>query len=185
MSGVWLSRGSGQENLTAIRSPVLTGAGSCGAFLTLEDGIPSRPAGFCNVNQLFEINTEQAQSIEVIRGPGSALYGSNALHGIINVVMPNPGEPVADVLGVEVGANDYYRLRAQVPFSTQSAMRASVVVADDGGFRDDSGYRQAKGHLKYKTAAFGGEWSARCRRAISSRRRQASSSGRMRTRMRT
>ena len=46
---VWLSRGSGQEHLTAIRSPVLTGAGSCGAFLYLEDGIPIRPTGFCNV----------------------------------------------------------------------------------------------------------------------------------------
>ena len=54
VSGVWLSRGSGQEHLTAIRSPVLTGAGSCGAFLFLEDGIPIRPAGFCNVNGIFE-----------------------------------------------------------------------------------------------------------------------------------
>ena len=90
VSGVWLSRGSGQEHLTAIRSPVLTGAGSCGAFLFLEDGIPIRPAGFCNVNGLLEANTEQAQSIEVIRGPANALYGSNALHGITNVLMPMP-----------------------------------------------------------------------------------------------
>lgn len=89
ISGVWLSRGSGQENLTAIRSPVLTGAGSCGAFLTLEDGMPTRPAGFCNDNQLFEINAEQARAIEIIRGPGNALYGSNALHGIINVADTN------------------------------------------------------------------------------------------------
>jgi len=53
--GVWISRGNGQEHLTAIRSPVLTGPGSCGAFLVLEDGIPTRPAGFCNANQLFEV----------------------------------------------------------------------------------------------------------------------------------
>ncbi|HZX25105.1 MAG TPA: hypothetical protein VFF18_16345, partial [Woeseiaceae bacterium] len=39
MPGTWISRGSGQEHLTAIRSPVLTGAGSCGAFLFLEDGL--------------------------------------------------------------------------------------------------------------------------------------------------
>lgn len=84
--GAWISRGSGQEHLTAIRSPVLSGAGACGAFLFLEDGIPVRPAGFCNVNQLFEINTEQADAIEVLRGPGSVLYGSNALHGVINVL---------------------------------------------------------------------------------------------------
>ena len=88
VAGVWLSRGSGQEHLTAIRSPVLTGAGSCGGFLFLEDGVPMRPSGFCNVNQMFELNTEQAAAIEVIRGPGNALYGSNALHGIINVLTP-------------------------------------------------------------------------------------------------
>ena len=40
VAGVWISRGSGQEHLTAIRSPVLTGAGSCGGFLFLENGIP-------------------------------------------------------------------------------------------------------------------------------------------------
>jgi len=67
--GVWIGRGSGQEHLTAIRSPVLTGAGSCGSFLIMEDGIPTRPAGFCNVNQMFEVPSEMARSVEVIRGP--------------------------------------------------------------------------------------------------------------------
>ena len=32
VAGVWVSRGNGQEHLTAIRSPVFTGSGSCGAF---------------------------------------------------------------------------------------------------------------------------------------------------------
>ena len=69
--GTWISRGNGQEHLTAIRSPVLTGAGSCGEFLMAEDSVPLRAAGFCNVNQLFEVNTEQAGRIEVWRGPGT------------------------------------------------------------------------------------------------------------------
>ena len=47
-------------------------AGACGAFLLLEDGFALRPPGFCNVNELFETNTEQARAIEVTRGPGSA-----------------------------------------------------------------------------------------------------------------
>ncbi len=68
--GVMVQRGSGQESLTAIRSPVLTGAGSCGAFLFLENGMPIRPVGFCNVNEMLEINTEQADAIEVLRGTG-------------------------------------------------------------------------------------------------------------------
>ena len=80
-----IQRGSGQESLTALRSPVLTGAGACGAVLVLEDGIPIRPVGTCNVNDLFEVNVEQAAAVEVLRGPGSVLYGSSAVHGIINV----------------------------------------------------------------------------------------------------
>jgi outer membrane receptor protein involved in Fe transport len=71
---------------------VLTGAGACGAVLVLEDGIPIRPVGSCNVNELFEVNLEQAAAIEVLRGPGSVLYGSSAVHGVINVIPPMPAE---------------------------------------------------------------------------------------------
>ena len=157
VSGVWLSRGSGQEHLTAIRSPVLTGAGSCGAFLFLEDGIPIRPAGFCNVNGLLEANTEQAQAIEVIRGPANALYGSNALHGITNVLMPMPGPDRAPGASLEVGANDFYRVNVQAPFTTESPWFASLVYANDGGFRDDAGYQQAKLHSKVRFDAGDGD----------------------------
>jgi len=148
VAGVWLSRGSGQEHLTAIRSPVLTGGGSCGAFLFLEDGIPIRPAGFCNVNSLFEIDTEQARSIEVIRGPGNALYGSNALHGIVNVLMPMPPGDRSPTVSLEVGANNFFRARAELPFDAEAPWLAALVYADDGGFRDDSGYKQGKLHVK-------------------------------------
>ena len=44
--GVHIHRGSGQEHLTAIRSPVLVGGAGAGSFLYLEDGIPMRAAGF-------------------------------------------------------------------------------------------------------------------------------------------
>lgn len=157
VAGVWISRGSGQEHLTAIRSPVLTGAGSCGAFLFLEDGIPIRPAGFCNVNQMFEMNSEQAQSIEVIRGPGNALYGSNALHGIINVLMPRQGRRGPAYGLVEVGANRFLRLQAELPPDPQSAHFAGFTFSDDGGFRDDSGYRQFKLHANTTNDFLGGE----------------------------
>lgn len=150
--GVWLSRGSGQESLASIRSPVLTGAGSCGAFLILEDGVPIRPAGFCNVNQLFELNSEQAAAIEVVRGPGSALYGSNALHGIINVLTPDAQSGSA--FGIELGANDFARLSGR--WASDNDLVGSFVFADDGGFRADSGYRQSKVHLKTTVDALGG-----------------------------
>ena len=155
--GVWVSRASGQEHLTAIRSPVLTGPGSCGGFLFLEDGVPIRPAGFCNVNQLFEINTEQSRSIEVIRGPGNALYGSNALHGTINVLMPSPGNRAMSYGSLELGANDFIRVRAEAPLDPKSRYFAAFVYANDGGFRDESGYRQWKFHAKANNRLLGGD----------------------------
>ena len=157
VAGVWVSRGSGQEHLTAIRSPVLTGPGSCGGFLFLENGIPIRPAGFCNVNQMFEIDTEQAQSIEVIRGPGNALYGSNALHGIVNVLMPMRGKRSDAHGSVEVGPNKFLRLQAELPTNPDSAHFAGMSISDDGGFRDDSGYRQFKLHVNTTNEFLGGE----------------------------
>ena len=39
---------------------VMTGSGACGEFSYLQDGIPIRPWRFCNINNLFELNTEQA-----------------------------------------------------------------------------------------------------------------------------
>ena len=83
--GAMISDNGGQESLMALRSPLLTGVGACGAFLLLEDGIAIQPVGFCDDNALFWLNTEQASAVEVIRGPGSVLYGGNALHGIVNV----------------------------------------------------------------------------------------------------
>ena len=80
-----IQRGSGQEHLTAIRSPVLTGGAGAGSFLYLQDGVPLRAAGFANVNGLFESGIEFAGSAEVFKGPGPALYGSNAVHGLVNV----------------------------------------------------------------------------------------------------
>lgn len=93
VAGVNIHRGSGQEHLTAIRSPVLTGGAGAGSFLYLEDGVPLRAAGFANVNGLFEAGTEFAGKLEIFKGPGPAAYGSNAVHGLINVQSSNFREP--------------------------------------------------------------------------------------------
>ena len=94
--GTMIQRNSGEESLTAIRSPVLSGPGSCGTFLFLENSMPIRPVGFCNVNELFEVNSEQARSIEVLRGPAGVVYGSGAMHGAVNVIQAPPRELPAE-----------------------------------------------------------------------------------------
>ncbi|MCE3285293.1 MAG: hypothetical protein K0R70_1549 [Steroidobacteraceae bacterium] len=143
--GAMVQRGSGQESLTAIRSPVLTGAGSCGAFLFLENGVPVRPVGFCNVNGMLEINTEQADAIEILRGTGTALYGSNAVHGTINVLQDEP-EALPDLeLGMGAGEDAYGRVTvaaARAGAGVDAGLRA--FYAHDGGWRDASGYDEEK-----------------------------------------
>ena len=145
VAGVMIQRGSGQESLTAIRSPVLTGAGSCGAFLFLENGVPIRPVGFCNVNALFEVNTEQARAIEVLRGPGSALYGSSAMHGTVNVIQPSPAERPLRGFSVDGGPSNYWRVKAAGRQDWgDTSLGIAGLYANDGGWRAVSGYHQAK-----------------------------------------
>ncbi|MEM8659312.1 MAG: TonB-dependent receptor [Pseudomonadota bacterium] len=148
--GAWISRGNGQESLISLRSPVLTGAGSCGAFLVAGDGISLRAPGFCNVNQLFDANTEQAGRIEVIKGPATSLYGSNAMHGLINVLSAAPSETYDQNISVEAGPYDYYRGKYRYS-NTWGRHGVSVRVngTTDGGYLDDSGYDQQKGTLRY------------------------------------
>ena len=156
--GTWVSRGSGQEHLTAIRSGVLTGAGACGEFLYLEDGLPIRPAGFCNINNLFEVNHEQAAAIEVLRGPAGALFGGNALHGVINVAQ-QPVEPGARV-SIEGGTYDYYQVRgAWAGQIGAHSLAVHGLGSSSNGYRDDTGYGQQKLYVSHATDV--GRWSVR------------------------
>lgn len=148
LPGVWISRGSGQEHLTAIRSPVLTGAGACGAFLMLENQVPIRPSGFCNVNQLFEIDLASAQQIDVLAGPGLPQHGANALHGVIDVTQaPLSLRPNAE-FGVEIGEEDFYHVRAGAA-NDQFGVRVSYT--DSGSFRDEESYQHLFINIRHET----------------------------------
>ncbi len=158
--GAWISRGNGQESLTALRSPVLTGAGGCGSFFIAADGISLRAPGFCNVNQLFDANLEQAGRIEVIKGPAGASYGSNAMHGVINVLSAAPNPAAGQQVAVESGSEDYYRAKISLNHGSGShAFSLRGNVATDGGYQNDSGYDQQKLTLRHDY--IGDVWSIR------------------------
>lgn len=155
LAGVNINRNNGQESLTAIRSPVLTGSGACGAFLLAEQGIPLRAAGFCNVNELFDANSENAERIEVIRGPATAFYGSNAVHGMINVVLPDPTE--GGELTLEAGPRGSTRVNATMGMDYGNFKHMFLFNgASEIGYRDDSGYDQQKLSWRYQYTTAGG-----------------------------
>ena len=141
VAGVNIHRGSGQEHLTAIRSPVLTGGAGAGSFLYTLDGVPLRAAGFANVNGLLEAPTEIASRLEVFKGPGPADFGSNAVHGLINTVLtePNTGEEYVSVQGSSRGF-----VNATAVVDVADSLRVSADLTHDDGFRDDSGFDQQK-----------------------------------------
>lgn len=135
--GVMVQRGNGQEHLTSLRSPVLTGGAGAGSFLYLEDGIPLRAAGFANVNGLFEVNHEQAGGIEVVRGPGSAFYGSNAVHGLMNFLTRAPSLDLEREIDLSAGSNDTYRGKFTISDTEgRHGYRLSFNGITDGGFTD-------------------------------------------------
>lgn len=150
VAGAGVQRGNGQEYLPALRSQVFTGAGACGGLLTAEDSIPLRAAGFCNINELFEAHTEMAQQIEVLKGPASALYGSNALHGVINVITPDTTRDVG-LLGVDYGSYGYerYKLRHGEDFG-DSGIGINASITRDSGYRELESVAQEKVNLRHR-----------------------------------
>lgn len=162
-AGVLINRGSGQEHLSAIRSPVLTGGAGAGSFLFLQDGIPLRAAGFANVNALMESMQEDTARVEVIRGPGSALYGSNSVHGLVNLISKTPENPA--YTQIEAGSYGHYRLTHAHNFAQNTGgntntrrnkSRLSLALSGDHeGYRDNSGYAQQK--IKYQQAGKTGD----------------------------
>lgn len=155
LPGVNISRNNGQESLIAIRSPVLTGGGACGAFLVAENGIPVRSHGFCNVNEMFDTHSENAERIEVVRGPGSAFWGSNAVHGMINVVLPKAGD--AGELTLEAGPRGSYRAQGKLghDYGNFKQMLLFNGVSEDG-YRAPSGVDQQKLSWLYNYTTDGG-----------------------------
>jgi outer membrane receptor protein involved in Fe transport len=175
LPGVAIHRNNGLENLPAIRSPVLTGGQSAGSFLVLEDGLPIRAPGFANVNQLFETSLDLAERVEVVRGPGSALYGSNAVHGLVNVLTPEYGNLNAQTdLEAEgrLEAGSFERGRGSLLVTRHRAMRDAIctdgpcvsgegalfglALVHDGGWRAESGLDQQHALLGAGFAA--GDW---------------------------
>lgn len=69
--------------------------------LVLIDGIPLNNAGISNVPDLSQIPVSLVQRIEYIRGPRSALYGSDAIGGVINIITgrDKPGGEISASLG--------------------------------------------------------------------------------------
>lgn len=49
--------------------------------------------------QTLSIGVEDIQRIEIVRGPGSSLYGADAFNGVVNIITKKPGEGKSGLAG--------------------------------------------------------------------------------------
>jgi len=81
--------------------------------LVLVDGIPFMPVSYDNwfTADLRSIPLESVERIEVVKGAGSALYGSMAAAGVINIITKTPDKYKTSIIA-EGGSNDWRRYSA-------------------------------------------------------------------------
>lgn len=139
-AGVYINNLGGEGHMTAIRQPITTS----GVYLYLEDGIPTRPTGFFNHNALYEVNIPQSEKLEVTKGPGSALYGSDAIGGVINSISAKIPESSQVKINSEAGAYGWSRVLVSTgkPFTglQHAGVGLQVNLTHNDGFRDDAQY---------------------------------------------
>ncbi len=145
--GVAIGITNGEGHTTAIRQGFTTAP----VYLYLEDGIPTRATGNFNHNAMFELNVPSAGGVEVIRGIGTALYGSDAIGGIVNVLTRQPSAKSGADASVEFGQHGYQRFLGgfDTGRSDKDAFRADINVTHTDGWRIKTGYDRQSLNLRW------------------------------------
>ncbi len=145
--GVAIAVTNGEGHTTAIRQGFTTGP----MYLFLEDGIPVRATGNFNHNALYELNLPSAGGVEVVRGIGSALYGSDAIGGLVNVLSRAPRETAGADLSVEAGSFGWGRVLGGIDSGRRgpNAVRADLNLTHTDGWRDSTAYDRQSVNLRW------------------------------------
>ncbi|MBV1915092.1 MAG: TonB-dependent receptor [Pseudomonadales bacterium] len=107
IAGVRITQtGSTIGHMTSIRMPLNTGP----YYLFLQDGIPVQSSGFFNHNGLAYSNFSSAGSVEVLKGAGTALYGSDSIAATVNVVSKDPSLNPGTAITADLGSDGFYNL---------------------------------------------------------------------------
>jgi iron complex outermembrane recepter protein len=137
-AGVYMVDLGSEQHTMSIRQPIGYGA----TYLYLEDGVPIRSSGIFNHNALLEINMANTSKIEIIRGPASSLYGSEAIGGAVNFISYKPS--ILPTAGIGIQANDLGYKRtdfyASNTFKKLGVRLAGYYANNRDGFKDHSDF---------------------------------------------
>ena len=148
--GAAISVTNGEGHQTAIRQ----GFSTSPVYLFLEDGIPIRATGNFNHNALYEVNIPSSGGVEVIRGVGNALYGSDAIGGIVNILTKVPSRTEGGDASLELGSFGYRRLLAGYDSGLSEmngALRSDINITHTDGWRNKTAYDRQSANLRWDT----------------------------------
>ena len=108
----------GANNVLGTNQNISIRGASAGNVLLLIDGIPvNDPSAITNYYDLNFINIDQVERIEVLKGGQSTLYGSDAVAGVINVILKKADKKITVFGGVTGGS--YNTLKESIGFGGQ------------------------------------------------------------------
>ncbi|MFT5820097.1 MAG: outer membrane receptor protein involved in Fe transport [Crocinitomix sp.] len=101
---------------TAQLGETFTNRGMLGNVYTkiLINGLPVNPSGAPGMPIGSQLPIQQAERIEIIVDPSSTLYGSDAMAGVINIVLPEIYRPVAVSSNVRIGSNGLTEINTSI-----------------------------------------------------------------------
>jgi iron complex outermembrane receptor protein len=93
----------------AISKPLIRGLGY-NRVLTINDGVRQEGQQWGDEHGI-EIDDASVNKIEVLKGPASLVYGSDAMAGVINIIsnVPAPDNTIKAAVGMEGQSNNYLR----------------------------------------------------------------------------
>lgn len=107
--------------------------------LILLDGAPMNKSAGGSVNWHM-INPHNIDKIEITKGPASALYGNNAMAGVINIITQTPKEKFGGNISTQIGS--YNTLGSNI------TLNSNTIEGNKGFYWNvNSFYRQGDGYI--------------------------------------
>lgn len=124
-AGINVSRSTGLYS----QRPMVTLRGLSGdeqsRTLVLINGVPINTSDEGGVNW-NRINQHDVERIEVFKGPGSSLYGNNAMGGVINIITKKPEKPQEVYGGISYGTYNTIRQDLNVRIRNNKGYYGSI-----------------------------------------------------------